>query len=399
MATARAGKPDKPTPDFPLFAHASGVWAKKIRGKLHYFGSWDNPIAALDKYEREKAALHAGRTPRPSTEQFTVKDLVNHFLAAQEDRLASGDITSATHRYYTSAATCLVEHFKRRPVVDLVPEDFAKLRKVISDRWGPYRVSNTVQYIRGIFKFGFESGLVDRPMQFGPGFKRPKKKVLRVHRRDSGKKLFTADEVRWLIDGALVPGDEGPKLVRPSVQLRAMLLLGINGGFGNTDCSTLPKDVVDLNGAVIDYARGKTGVERRCTLWPETVQALRDAIAQRPAAKSPADDGRVFLTKYGLPWVKDNDDAVSKETAKLMRRLGIARGLGIARKGRNYYTLRHTFRTVAGEAKDQPAANYLMGHESNNMSEVYTEDISDQRLRAVTEHVRTWLFGDQIAGK
>ena len=57
-----------------------------------------------------------------------------------------------------------------------------------------------------------------------------------------------------------------------------------------------------------------------------------------------------------------------------------------------FYTLRHTFRTVADEAKDQPAADYIMGHEVPHMSSVYRETISDERLRAVTDHVRAWLF-------
>jgi integrase len=84
------------------------------------------------------------------------------------------------------------------------------------------------------------------------------------------------------------------------------------------------------------------------------------------------------------------DGPISKETAKLLKALGIN-----GRKGLGFYTLRHTFRTIADEAKDQPAADYIMGHEVPHMSSVYRETISDVRLRAVVDHVRTWLFAEQ----
>ena len=38
-----ANKPAKPYPEFPLTAHPAGYWCKKIRGKIHYFGPWDDP--------------------------------------------------------------------------------------------------------------------------------------------------------------------------------------------------------------------------------------------------------------------------------------------------------------------------------------------------------------------
>src|SRR5262249_17866139 len=98
-------------------------------------------------------------------------------------------------------------------------------------------------------------------------------------------------------------------------------------------------------------------------------------------------------TKYGLTWFKDTStNPVSQETAKLLKALGIN-----GRTGLGFYTLRHTFRTVADEAKDQPAADFIMGHEVPHMSSVYRETISDGRLKAVADHVRQWLFGEWSA--
>jgi integrase len=71
----------------------------------------------------------------------------------------------------------------------------------------------------------------------------------------------------------------------------------------------------------------------------------------------------------------------------------VLQDLGInGRKGLGFYTIRHTFRTVADETKDSVACDAIMGHETPHISSVYRETISDSRLREVADHVRRWLF-------
>src|SRR4051812_41341220 len=104
ITSAPSGKPAKPRPDFPLFAHAAGVWAKKIRGKLHYFGPWSDPDGALAKYNEQKEALHSGKKPRPASEGLTVKEVVNAFLNAKDALLEAGELSPLTRAKHKTAS-------------------------------------------------------------------------------------------------------------------------------------------------------------------------------------------------------------------------------------------------------------------------------------------------------
>ena len=288
----------------------------------------------------------------------------------------TGELSPRTWTEYKTTTDLLVKNFgKQRLVSDLDPDDFTKLPNKMARKWGPHRLAKIIQYVRSVFKHGFDADLIDRPVRFGPGFNRPTKKTIRLHRAEQVLKLFTAEEIRKLLEAS------GPAM-------KAMVLLGINCGFGNADCGNLPLSALDLDGGWANYPRPKTGINRRCPLWPETVEALREALVKRPEPKDAGHGELVFITKYGLSWAKDTStNPVSQETAKILKTLNIN-----GRKGLGFYTLRHTFRTVADESKDQPAVDFIMGHEVPHMSAVYRETISDSRLKAVTDYVRNWLF-------
>jgi integrase len=371
-------KPAKPHPDFPLFPHATGRWAKKIRGRFVYFGPWNDPDAALEKYLREKDDLHAGKRPRPDAEdQVEVVDVCNAFLIEKQSAVDAGELSPRTFEDYQEACDAIVAHFgKGRVASDLRPDEFAALRKKLAKRWGPHRLGKVIQCIRCVFKHAFEAELIEKPVRYGPGFNRPTKKTLRLHKAAQGPKLFTSSEIHGLLGAA-------------GVQVRAMILLGINCGFGNNDCATLPLSALDLDGGMVDFPRPKTGIVRRCSLWPETVEALRTAITQRPEPKNQEDAGLVFITTHGHNWGQ-RSTTITHEMTKLLGKLGI-------NSHRNFYTLRHTFRTVADETRDQIACDRAMGHETPHMSSVYRERISDERLKAVSDHVRKWLFMPRVA--
>jgi len=396
----QSDKPPKPYPDYPLFAHASGRWAKKILGKLHYFGRWGHkkggkivPVDdvgrsaqdAVDLYSKQREDLHAGRTPRDTGEGLTVRDLCNRFLTAKRHLVDTHEIKIPTFQEYHGVCEKIVSQFgPNRLVEDLGAEDFSTFRVTLAVGRGPVSLGKDVRLSRMVFKYATDFAIVSKPIQFGPAFKAPSKKVLRQARKKNGKRMLEADEIRSILDSAKQP-------------LHAMTLLEMNCGFGQHDCATLPQDSVDLKGGWIDFPRPKTAIERRVPLWPETVASLEEAINARPSPNDEADDNLVFVTRFGQRWVRVSNaakqswaDSVCLEFGKLLKKLELKR------PGLNFYALRHTFETIAGESADQVAVNAIMGHADNSMAAVYRERISDERLQAVVDVVRAWLWPEGV---
>ncbi len=394
-------KPAKPHPDFPLYAHAGKVWAKKILGKLWYFGPWDDPQAALEKYLAQKDSILAGRDPRKlagvvgvdSGDGCKVRLLVNSFLNAKRVRMDSGQLSRKMFTQYHDACSIIVDQFgKESQVAALKPADFSACLAALPKTWGLEMIGGTVGRIRSVFKFASDEQLVDRPVMFGNNFQRPSKLQKRRDKQqklsDRGRLDFTAAEAKLLIEST------------NNIQLKACILLGLNAGFGNTDCAGLTTRVIDLESGWIDYPRPKTGIPRRVPMWPETVQAIKTALAKRPIPKDAAHDSLVFVTSQGMPLVWDR--ITKGENGKPDKYLNVNNltltfgrlltKLDLRKSGHNFYSLRRCFETVAGESKDQVAVNFIMGHEDATMAATYRQGLEDSRLRAVTDHVRAWVF-------
>lgn len=381
-ARCKTGKPAKPRKGFPLTAHANGQWCKRIKGTVHYFGPWADPQAAEDKWLREKDDLLAGRHPAAASDALTVRQLVNHFLTACKRKQAAQELGRRTVADYATVCERVLKVLgPQRPVESLAPDDFAKLRASFAETHGPVALASDIQRTRVMFNYGVKQFDV-RP-RYGSSFDKPSRTVLRRERSRRPKKLFLPDEIRSMLPAATVP-------------LKAMILLGVNCAFGNDDCAKLTQDRLNLDEGWHNFPRHKTGIVRQCPLWPETVTALRDAIAARPVAREPALNDRVFLTATGRSWEgSEKNNPISKEMAKLLKKLGIHR------TGRTFYALRHTFLTVGKRTRDMFAVHYMMGHaaDSDDMDEVYNEDTSEEELIRVCQFVHRWLFGDHAHQK
>ena len=191
------------------------------------------------------------------------------------------------------------------------------------------------------------------------------------------RRIFTYEEINKLLAVA-------------DIKMKAMIWLGLNCGFGCTDCSELQWKNLDLTNSRVIFPRGKTGVPRNLPLWPETIAALK-ALSKKGKL--------VFYTARGNPFVRnvlkiDADgnekycpiNSIATKFARMIKRAGLD-----VPKGTGFYTLRRTAATMAARSGDPFAVQKLLGHTNLLMATRYVQDVSAQTDRAI-QNSRKYLI-------
>ena len=396
--------------NFPagIYAHKKG-WMARFDGKRVVFAGKTTPHEeVLSRYYMRMAVSRlatlrpapetthhapapASKTPLPPVQvpviatghksSLTVPQLKEKYIEHKTQLWRGGEFAN---RSLMSVKEVLPRFADAYPVEvsTLTATDFSKYRASLADRYEPHTLNRHVTQIRAMFTWAFRNYIIPELPRWGDGFEKPSAETLRKHTKKvralNGKKLFTADQIQKL-------------LAMADPRMKALILLGVNCAVGNRDVAWLPISSLDLKLKVLDSPRLKTGEERRAILWPETVEAVKDWLKVRPTAADAEHDGLLFLTPSGTPMVQEDPlrgkngvrtDSVSETFGNLIDKAKLKQ------KGRCYYSLRHTFYTIASQTGDMHAVSLSAGHALGGMADTYCQSIGDDRLKKVSYYVR-----------
>lgn len=358
---AQARKPTKPYPTFPLTPHARGGWVKRYKGRV-YSIPCPNPKQALERWHQMARDIDAG-LPLRATEPPEVARVSSIFDRYMTER--TGHVAPATLRDYRDAANDALDCWgDNKAVTDLKPDHFTRLARIWGKRMGSHAMGRNIQAIRTMFKYAANQNWIDAQPRYGVVFVKP------LTTRKQGKP-FTVSEAARIVACAV-----GRDYLEPC------LLMMLNGGFTTRDCSELPISAVDLDKALIIFPRPKMArrrpIDRVVTLWPETVEALREWMTTH----APGPGGRVFVTREGSP-VGDGN-----ALGQLFERL--LKDMVMEHRGSSW--LRHLHATLANELEKPAAKSRLMGHRLAGLDEVYVDAVEHERIKFVTDHLRRRLW-------
>ena len=343
---------------FPLTRHATGQYCKKIHGKMYYFGS--DKQEALQRYIDQAACLHGSNhnSQKPSNDSMTLRHLCDMFSKYQLSKVQASAITARHYNDQVSSLKKLMSFVgQSRRIQDISTLDLQNYKRILQKQYSSgHRLNLHISNLKTLFHWAKKNGILQRIPNIDAI---SRSKIINKKRR-----IFTHDEINELLAVA-------------DVQMKAMIWLGLNCGFGCTDCSELQWKHLDIANGRVVFPRGKTGVQRDLPLWPETIEALRAV---------PRKGKLVFYTARGNPFVRnilkidDNGqekystlNTISTKFSRLLKKSGLN-----VPTGTGFYTLRRTAATMAARSGDPFAVQRLLGHANLLMATRYVQDVSKQ---------------------
>jgi integrase len=350
---------------FPLTLHPTGQYCKKVKGKIYYFGS--DKKEALQKYLDQATYLHGCQDnlqqQKPTGDNMTLKQLCDMYLKYQYSKLQANDLTASHHNEQIGSLNKLMAFLGQNIDINNISTlDLQNYkRRIQKSHVSVCRLNLHISIKKALFHWARKNEVLANI----PNIDAVSRGKI-VHQE---KFTFDPEQINKLLSAA-------------DVKMRAMIWLGLNCGFGCTDCSEFKWIDLDLVNARVKLPRRKTGILRDLPLWPETVKALE---------KIPRTGKLVFYTSRGNSYIQTlfNTDVdgnckystlntITTKFSRLIKKSGLA-----VPKGTGFYSLRRTAATFAARSGDPFAVQRLLGHADLQMATRYVQDVSAQTDRVI----------------
>ena len=356
---------------FPLTLHPTGQYCKKVKGKIYYFGS--DKKDAIQRYLDQATYLHGCKNhlqQKPTGDNMALKQLCDIYLKYQYSKLLANDLTARHHNDQIDSLNKLMAFLgPGRKIKSITTLELQNYKRKLQKRYGSVcRLNLHISIMKAIFHWARKNDILENI----PNIDAISRGKI-VHKE---RFTFNSEQINKLLSYA-------------DVKMTAMIWLGLNCGFGCTDCSELKWSDLDLVNARVNLPRRKTGISRDLPLWPETVEALEKILRTGKL---------VFYTSRGNPYMQtllqsDGNgnrkyitlNTITTKFSRLIKRSSIE-----VPKGTGFYTLRRTAATIAARSGDPFAVQRLLGHADLQMATRYVQDVSEQ-TDSVIENSRIYV--------
>jgi integrase len=348
-------------------------WTKQFyvtrAGKRIYIGS--DKEQALKRYHRLGLGFELIQQEPAAPIEITIKELANRFISAQQ---ANWRNPKDTLKCCTGWLGRFIEDYSRLRVADFAVEHFARWKISLKERgYSAESINHYLSAVRAMFTFAEETGLIEKP----PKLTRVRNEA-KPRPGSKATPLYTTASLRLLLEQA-------------DMQMKAMIMLALNCGFGPKDIQDLTWDHID--GDRVTLPRSKTGVCQTYLLWPETLQLLNEIQQQRALRISELADlrsthdhnGRVFLTRFKSLWTKD---AIAGQFRKLCKKAGVP--------CYGFYRLRHCASTAMSLVATPHVHRKFMRHSQLQQQVTYTHTPDSEVDIAIMKAKEKLLGGDRV---